>query len=411
MTDLPPRFTTDLEHILPPSLALPPDQHSTVSSGTGRSARRWDDPPEDEASAPPIEMPTTMVLVQSGESLAVTGNSSEVTFLAFAPSSAHLIAGKPAVGAKYTVDPTRPSTLMTWYVPTRKRLAASSFDMLPFHGGGNGGPAFQPHQFDRVLVAVPTQLKHVGAASSTIPATGWPVTPWLEIYDLGRGERLLRQAVVQVRAPLAWGPGDVLAGVLVQDPRRIGLVRLVNFGHKDRSYTQKGEVLMGHMDEVTQVEFLPKTWAGGQAAVVSAGRDGYVRVTGVQSGRTLKKIAVAARGAAEMMRITPDGKLVVTVWGRDVVLWYLGSGRVHTYNLDAVRQYECWPLCVSPDCRYLVCRTDEGVVVSDVQTGMFRGECAWPGKTVTAAAVNGHGTLLAVGDYGGRIQMYDMVTS
>ena len=93
MADLPPRFTTDLEASLPPSLALPPDQRSTVSSGTGRSARRWDDPPEDEASAPPVEIPATMVLVQSGEIL-TTGNATEVIFLAFTPSSSYLVAGK-----------------------------------------------------------------------------------------------------------------------------------------------------------------------------------------------------------------------------------------------------------------------------------------------------------------------------
>ncbi len=308
------------------------------------------------------------------------------------------------------MDPTKPSTLLTWNVRTRKRLATMSLEMIAYHGGGNGSPAFQQPDLFGGLLAVPAQLKHAGAVVPSTPATGWPFTPLLEIFDVGRGQRLLRQAVVPVRAPLAWGPGDLLAGVLVQDPRRIGLVRLVK-GPKDQLCTQNGEVLMGHMDEVTQVEFLPKRWAGGQVAVVSAGRDGYVRVTGLESGRTLKKIAVAARGAADMMRIAPDGKLVVTVWGRDVVLWYLDSGRVHTYNLDAVRQYECWPLCLSPDCRYLVCRTDEGVDVSDVQTGRFRGECAWPGKPITAAVVNDDGTLLAVGDIGGRIQVYDMVTS
>ncbi len=107
MADLPPRYTTNLEDSLAPSLALPPDQRSTVSSGTGRSARRWDDTPEDEASAPPVEIPATMVLVQSGETLTTdnaTGNATEVIFLAFTPSSVYLIAGKrtfqrPATGA------------------------------------------------------------------------------------------------------------------------------------------------------------------------------------------------------------------------------------------------------------------------------------------------------------------------
>ncbi|KAL2135037.1 hypothetical protein VTI74DRAFT_10074 [Chaetomium olivicolor] len=171
-------------------------------------------------------------------------------------------------------------------------------------------------------------------------------------------------------------------------------------------------LLMKHEDEVTQLGFLPpgKHSSGAATALVSAGKDGYVRVTSVESGRTLQKIEIVARTPARMMGIAPDGKLVVTVWGRDVVLWYLDSGRVHTYNLDAVRQSEGWPLCVSPDCRYLCCRTEDGFDVSDVATGKFRGEFAWTGPPITSGAFNSDGTRLAIGDYRGRLQMFEIIT-
>jgi hypothetical protein len=65
---------------------------------------------------------------------------------------------------------------------------------------------------------------------------------------------------------------------------------------------------------------------------------------------------------------------------------------------------------VSPDCRYLVCRTEDGIDVSDVWTGKFKGEFAWRGPPITAAAVNEEGTLLAVGDYRGGIQMFEIIT-
>jgi WD40 repeat protein len=167
---------------------------------------------------------------------------------------------------------------------------------------------------------------------------------------------------------------------------------------------------MGHLGEVTQLAFLP-LWESGGRALVSAGTDGYVRVTCVNTGRTLKRMEVGARAPASMLQVSKDGKLVVTVWGRDVVLWYLETGRMHSYNLDRVRQSEGWPLCVSPDCRYLACRNEEGFDVSDVETGKFRGEFVWTGQPITAAAFDSDGVKLAIGDYGGGVQVFDIITS
>jgi hypothetical protein len=62
-------------------------------------------------------------------------------------------------------------------------------------------------------------------------------------------------------------------------------------------------------------------------------------------------------------------------------VWYMDQGRVHTYSIDAtMRPCGCWPLCVSPHCRYLVCGTKEGIEVGDVKTGKFRGEFVWGGS-------------------------------
>ncbi|KAJ4286571.1 hypothetical protein N0V88_007993 [Collariella sp. IMI 366227] len=54
--------------------------------------------------------------------------------------------------------------------------------------------------------------------------------------------------------------------------------------------------------------------------------------------------------------------------------------------------------------------TYDGIEVSDVWTGKFRGEFSWRGPLITAAAVNEEATLLAVGDYKGGIQMFEMIT-
>ncbi|KAK4113211.1 WD40 repeat-like protein [Canariomyces notabilis] len=178
-------------------------------------------------------------------------------------------------------------------------------------------------------------------------------------------------------------------------------------GHKGVEATVE-RLLMGHTEEVTQLAFLPH-WEGDGKALVSAGKDGYVRVTNIASGKTLKKIEIEARSPPSILKVSLDGKLVVTVWGRKVVLWCLNSGRVQNYNLNVVRQSEGWPLCVSPDCRFLACRTEEGFDVSDVATGKFRGKYAWTGNSITSAAFNNNATRLAVGDYCGEVHMFDIV--
>ncbi|KAK4109006.1 hypothetical protein N656DRAFT_771457 [Canariomyces notabilis] len=193
----------------------------------------------------------------------------------------------------------------------------------------------------------------------------------LEVWDFCdavKSQRLLKQDDIKIRAPVAWSPD----GTMLR-------------GHKGVEATVE-RLLMGHTEEVTQLAFLPH-WEGDGKALVSAGKDGYVRVTNIASRKTLKKIKIEARSPPSILKVSLGGKLVVTVWGRKVVLWCLNSGRVQNYNLNVVRQSEGWPLCVSPDCRFLACRTEEGFDVSDVATA----------------------TRLAVGDYCGEVHMFDIV--
>jgi WD40 repeat protein len=399
MTELPPRFTTDLEDSL--NLRVPTDtmndQHSTSSHST---RRRWDDPPEEEPTSPP-ENTTTMVFVKKGSMRPTYYIEAEIMHLTFTPSDAHIAAAIPKASNMRSFHPDGPFTMVVWSAKTGQRLNPPG----PGSSGygvrlGSGGFAIKPGVAD-IIVACP--FVHPVAVTAE---TYGGMMPRLEVYDWGRRERLVKQDVA-IRAPVAWSPdGEVLAGVSPREPSRIVVLQLAA---KKVVGVRIGNVLMRHVDEVTQLAFLPAREEGGRA-LVSAGKDGYVRVTSVESGRTLKKIEIGTRAPASILRVSPDGKLVVTVWGRDVVLWYLDSGRVHNYNLDAVRQSEGWPLCVSPDCRYLACRTEEGFDVCDVATGKFRGEFAWMGNPITAAAFNSDGTMLAIGDYCGGLQMFEIVT-
>ncbi|KAK4125167.1 YVTN repeat-like/Quino protein amine dehydrogenase [Parathielavia appendiculata] len=393
MADLPARFTTDLEDSLNISISAADnmvDQPSTYNNN-----RRWDDPPEEEPTVAP-DTNTTLILVNTF-AMRSPYYASEIMHLSFTPSGAHLVAAVPKGENKYSLNPEGPFALAVWSAETgaalswNKAQVGRGFAVMPVTGPG-------------VMVACPSLTIY----TQHVDFNMWAKLEVWDCRDAGKNQRLLKQDHVPIRAPVAWSPdGTVLVGVSIREPSRMLVVRMQ--GRYKGMEATVGRVLMGHGEEVTQLAFLPP-WEGDGRALVSAGTDGYVRVTSVESGRTLKKIEIGMRARASILRVSPDGKLVVTVWGREVVLWYLDSGRVHHYNMNALRQSEGWPLCVSPDCRYLACRTEEGFDVSDVATGKFRGEYAWTGNPITSAAFNGEGTRLAVGDYRGVVQMFDIVT-
>jgi hypothetical protein len=405
MTDLPPRFTTDLEASLdvPPSHASSSLAPSSVDQqSTSSRSRRWDDPPEEEPLGPPDNL-TTMVFVKS---VAVRAHvEAEIMQLTFTPSDSHLAALGPKTINSRCVTPEGPFGLSAWHAGTGQRLVTSS-TMLSSHGlRAHGGFALKPGVAD-FIVACPSLIPTASSSYSETSSYG-PLMPRLEVYDLGRKERLLKQDLA-VRAPVAWSPdGEVLAGASSRDPSRIVVFKIPK---AKEGYIRTTATLMCHSDEVTKLAFLPM-WESGGRALVSAGKDGFLRVTSVESRRTLQKVEIGARAPASIMQVSKDGKLVVTVWGRDVVLWFLETGRVHNYNLNAVRVNEGWPLAVSPDCRYLACRNEEGFDVMDAQTGKFRGEFAWTGDTITAAAFNSDGTRLAIGDHSGVLQLFEIITS
>ncbi|KAH6628753.1 WD40-repeat-containing domain protein [Chaetomium tenue] len=404
MTDLPPRFTADLEASLdvPPSLASSSLAPSSDQQSTSSRSRRWDDPPEDEPLGPPENL-TTMVFIKSVE--VRSHIEAEIMQLTFTASDSHLAALVPKSINTRCVTPDGPFGLSAWHAGTGQRLASAS-TMLSSHGlRVRGGFALKPGVAD-FIVACPSLIP-AGNSSSSYTESYGALLPRLEVYDLGRKERLLKQDVA-IRAPVAWSPdGEVLVGVSSRDASRMVVLGMPK--NKD-GYIRTGSTIMCHSDEVTKLAFLP-LWESGGRALVSAGKDGYLRVTDVETRRTLQRVEIGARAPASIMQVSKDGKLVVTVWGRDVVLWFLETGRVHNYNLNAVRVNEGWPLSVSPDCRYLACRNEEGFDVMDVQTGKFRGEFAWTGETITAAAFNSEGTRLAIGDHAGMLQLFEIITS
>ncbi|KAK4462245.1 guanine nucleotide-binding protein subunit beta-like protein [Cladorrhinum samala] len=392
------------------SLSVPDssDRRSIVSSSS--SARRWDDPPEEP---PPPNHPTTVPAPQAGGSevgnlttmvfvKSVTARRSyvaEVAALQFTPNDTHLAAMFPRTVNVRTFFPDEPATLVLVNVRDGSRLPTSlvsSHDVKV-----SGGFAFRPRGAD-LVVACPYFVPGESLSSSSSASSGFGRVPRIEVYDCGRSVRWSKQEV-PMRAPVAFSPdGMTLAGVSTRDPSRIVLARF------SKEMVAVRTMVIKHTDEVTRLAYLPDG-----TKLVSAGRDGYLRLTCLESGRTLKRIEVMGRAHASILEVARDGTRVVSVWGRDVVVWDLGSGGVHTYNLDVIRgdgMSEGWPLAVSPDCRYLACRTEDGFDVSDVDTGKFRGDFATRGSVITSAAFTKNGSKIAVGNYDGLIEIYDVIT-
>ncbi|KAL0932422.1 ribosome assembly protein 4 [Colletotrichum truncatum] len=161
--------------------------------------------------------------------------------------------------------------------------------------------------------------------------------------------------------------------------------------------------------EPTHVKFLPS------GDVVTLSRDGTVRISDAKTGRTLRRMEVdgvvtaTGRGACDL-GVSRDGRVIVSVWPRAVYLWEHEGGSMCSWELNKVRTDEGWPLALSPDCRYLACRTENGMDISDTYSGQVLAAVnTEPGidGLVTAAAFSPDGKTVAVGRYDGVVDIWE----
>ncbi|KAF6808298.1 ribosome assembly protein 4 [Colletotrichum sojae] len=180
-------------------------------------------------------------------------------------------------------------------------------------------------------------------------------------------------------------------------------------GMPGRLPIKKVAAIVNHA-EPTHVQFTPDG-----THVVTLTRDGTVRISHAGTGRTVRRMevdgVVTATGMGpRALGVSPDGRVVVSVWSRAVYIWEHEAGRVSSWELNKVRAVEGWPLAISPDCRLLACRTEDGLDISDVYSGAVLAEvqtAAGIDGLVTAAAFSSDGKILAVGRYNGMVDMWN----
>lgn len=154
-------------------------------------------------------------------------------------------------------------------------------------------------------------------------------------------------------------------------------------------------IITSHTDEVSLAVFTHDSHA-----LVSASRDGTIRLTDPFSMESLAKLDTGSSKKPCLLGVAPDSNVIVSVWGDVVYRWDHTTGAVDSYTLGSRRgaaAREGWPVALSPDCRFLLCRTEDGADVSDAHSGKVLFTVRFSRGFLTSAAFSADGRYVALG--------------
>lgn len=209
--------------------------------------------------------------------------------------------------------------------------------------------------------------------------------PILTLSNLANGNRLqqLRGALIK---PLNFSPDGRFLAVAGAK----GRFSLLDVRIPATSSTPT--VINCHQDVVTHAVFTSDS-----RAVVSLSRDGTIRVTDIETRTSLAKLDTDTWKKPEFLGIAPDGDLIVCIMGDTIFHWSHTTGSVESYSLGTRRSREGWPIAISPDCRFLACRNDDGVDLSDLYSGRVLQSIRFQSGFATSAAFSLDGRFMALG--------------
>lgn len=168
---------------------------------------------------------------------------------------------------------------------------------------------------------------------------------------------------------------------------RIGLINT-----STNASLSQAPIITTHTEEVTHALFTPDSHA-----LVSVSRDGTIRLTDSLNLEPIAKLDTGTYKKPTLLGVTPDSDVVVSVWGDLVYRWNHATGGVESFALGSRRSREGWPVALSPDCRFLACRTVDGVDISDAHSGAVLFTIRFQSGFITAAAFSEDGRYLALG--------------
>ncbi|KAI5465431.1 WD40-repeat-containing domain protein [Mariannaea sp. PMI_226] len=160
--------------------------------------------------------------------------------------------------------------------------------------------------------------------------------------------------------------------------------------------------VMSHFDTITHAAFMPDN------SLVTASRDGTLRITNPATAKTLRRLEIEGSSIPRALAISLGGHRIVSIWGTTVHVWMPYSNDLTSYNLNSVRAKEGWPLCISPDGRYLVCRTEDGFDIMSMASGevVFERDSD---TFVTAGEFSLDGNILILGKMDGTVDVWDVI--
>ncbi|OAA74716.1 WD40/YVTN repeat-like-containing domain protein [Akanthomyces lecanii RCEF 1005] len=230
--------------------------------------------------------------------------------------------------------------------------------------------------------------------------------------EIGGAKKGAQTRNVPITEPIAVSPdGTAMIGRSAEDPTEIFIITLPPMAPHPHALGLKIPACVpGHLAKITHLDYMPDG-----ESIVSLGTDGTQRInniSGSSPGQCLHRVRIDTKGyPASLMAISPDGAMVVSVWGRQIVRWYPATDVLLTYDLDEVRVVETWPLAFFANGSFLVCRIESGIDIVRVEDGASVGHLQWTqngGNYATAAAVSTDGRQMALGLMTGRIMMHEL---
>ena len=224
----------------------------------------------------------------------------------------------------------------------------------------------------------------------------------LLVRDVSSGKTAL-ELDTAVAEPIAWSPD----GVFLAAGERRGLVAGAKCGSTSvgiwdvRTGKHVGRVI-GHIDVVTHVAVTS------DLRLVTLSRDGTVRMTDAATGKTQARLEVAVHNP-RMLTVSATGKTIVSLWGNTVNIWVPDASHLTSYDLKTTRATEGWPLCMSSNCRWMACRTEDGFDIVELSSGAVVWEERQGGAPVTAAAFSANSDALLIGRMNGALEVWDVV--
>ncbi|KAG9257128.1 quinon protein alcohol dehydrogenase-like superfamily [Emericellopsis atlantica] len=186
--------------------------------------------------------------------------------------------------------------------------------------------------------------------------------------------------------------GRLLAARDASSPVRIGIW--------DIKTGERVALIASHIDLVMHTVFTP------QGTLVTASKDGTLRVTNIKTTRTVARLEMDSTNPT-LVGVSRDGCEIFSLWGRMQYTWVPDHSSLASSSLSAGRTKEGWPLCFSPDARFLACRTEDGFDIMDVMSKEIVLERNSE-SMITAAAFDDSVQRFCVGKMDGTIEVWEL---